>query len=266
MSTARSRTRAPLPCPAAPITATSPGATGTWSAVARADGSFPTLAIPNILYASGVYGSVLRWDRRTSLSQDITPWPMPNFSSDINQRKYRDTWTPVLVGSPAEKNALYFGTQYVMKTTDGGLHWKEISPDLTGAVSGTPSGKAAGPTTNDNAMQRGYGVVFSIAPSPLKPNEIWAGSDTGLLHLTRDGGASWEDVTPPGLSSVEQDRDDRSFALQSGGRLRRRRSASPRRSEALPLSHARLWQDLAADHQRHRRRVRSSMPFARIRK
>ena len=155
---------------------------------------------PNILYASGVYGSVLRWDRRTSLSQDITPWPMPNFGSDINQRKYRDTWTPVLVGSPAEKNALYFGTQYVMKTTDGGLHWKEISPDLTGAVSGMPSGKAAGPTTNDNAVQRGYGVVFSIAPSPLKPNEIWAGSDTGLLHLTRDGGASWEDVTPPGLT------------------------------------------------------------------
>jgi photosystem II stability/assembly factor-like uncharacterized protein len=160
----------------------------------------PDSSDPNILYASGVYGSVARWDRRTSLSQDITPWPMPNFGSEINLRKYRDPWTPVLVGSPAEKNALYFGTQYVMKTTDGGLHWKEISPDLTGAVSGTPSGKAAGPTTNDNAVQRGFGVIFSIAPSPLKTNDIWAGSDTGLLHLTRDGGATWEDVTPPGLN------------------------------------------------------------------
>ncbi len=87
----------------------------------------------NILYASGVYGSVVRFDRRTSFSQDITPWPMQNFVSEINQRKYRDPWTPVLVLSAAEKNALYLGTQYVMKTTDGGLHWQQISPDLTGA-------------------------------------------------------------------------------------------------------------------------------------
>ena len=154
---------------------------------------------PNILFASGVYGSVIRWDRRTSLSQDITPWPMPNFGSEINQRKYRDPWTPVLVPSPLEKNTLYFGTQYVMKTTDGGLHWQQISPDLTGAERHR-SRQVSGPTTNDNAMQRGFGVVFSIAPSPLKANEIWAGSDTGLLHLTRDGGKNWENVTPPGLS------------------------------------------------------------------
>jgi photosystem II stability/assembly factor-like uncharacterized protein len=160
----------------------------------------PDPSDPNVLYASGVYGSVVRWDRRTSLSQDVTPWPMPNFNSDINQRKYRGTWTPVLVLSPAEKNALYLGTQYVMKTTDGGLHWKQLSPDLTGAVGTTSTGKTAGATTVENAMQRGYGVVFSIAPSPLKANEIWAGSDTGLLHLTRDGGATWQNVTPTGLS------------------------------------------------------------------
>ena len=59
---------------------------------------------------------------------------------------------------------------------------------------------AAGPTTVENAKERGYGVVFSIAPSPLKANEIWAGTDTGLLHLTRDGGKTWQNVTPPGLS------------------------------------------------------------------
>ncbi len=153
----------------------------------------------NILYASGVYGSVVRFDRRTSFSQDITPWPMQNFGSEINQRKYRDPWTPVLVLSPAEKNALYLGTQYVMKTTDGGLHWQQISPDLTGAEA-SASEKPSGPATVQNSKPRGYGVVFSIAPSPLKADEIWAGSDTGLLHVTRDGGKSWQDVTPPGLS------------------------------------------------------------------
>ncbi len=160
----------------------------------------PDPSDPNVLFASGVYGSVVRWDRRTSLSQDITPWPMPNFGSEINQRKYRSTWTPVLVPSPLEKNALLFGTQYVMKTTDGGLHWQQISPDLTGTEPNAASGKSAGAATNDNAMQRGFGVVFSIAPSPLQASTIWAGTDTGLLHLTRNGGQSWENVTPPGLS------------------------------------------------------------------
>jgi photosystem II stability/assembly factor-like uncharacterized protein len=153
----------------------------------------------NILYASGVYGSAVRFDRRTSFSQDITPWPMQSFGSEINQRKYRDPWTPVLVLSAAEKNALYFGTQYVMKTTDAGLHWQQISPDLTGAEPAAGE-RLSGPATVQNAKPRGYGVVFSIAPSPLKADEIWAGSDTGLLHLTRDGGKSWQDVTPPGLS------------------------------------------------------------------
>ena len=155
---------------------------------------------PNILYASGVYGSVVRFDMRTSLSQDITPWPMQSFGSEINLRKYRDPWTPVLVLSPVEKNALYLGTQYVMKTTDGGLHWTEISPDLTGAEPSAALERESGPATVQNAEQRGFGVVFSIAPSPVKADEIWAGSDTGLLHLTRDGGKTWQDVTPPGLS------------------------------------------------------------------
>ena len=64
---------------------------------------------------------------------------MPNFGSEINERKYRDPWTPMLVFSPVEKNALYLGTQYVMKTTDGGLHWEKISPDLTGAAPNAPA-------------------------------------------------------------------------------------------------------------------------------
>jgi hypothetical protein len=106
----------------------------------------------------------------------------------------------MLVFSPVEKNALYLGTQYVMKTTDGGLHWKQISPDLTGAAENAAAETPSGPTTVQNSKQRGMGVIFSIAPSPVKADEIWAGSDTGLLHLTRDGGKSWQDVTPPGLS------------------------------------------------------------------
>jgi photosystem II stability/assembly factor-like uncharacterized protein len=151
----------------------------------------------NIMYASDTYGDVERFDRRTSFGQTVTPWPLGGFYKAANKRKYRDPWTAVIVFSPADKRSLYLGTQYVMKTVDGGLHWQQISPDLTGAVEGSSESDEL---TTENAEQRGYGVVFTIAPSPLKADEIWAGSDTGRIHLTADGGTTWHDVTPPNLS------------------------------------------------------------------
>jgi photosystem II stability/assembly factor-like uncharacterized protein len=174
---------------------------------------------PNILYASGSYGVVNRWDRRRSLSQDVSPSPLPVFGTEINQRKYRDPWTPPLEFSPADKTSLYLGTQYVLKTTDGGLHWSQISPDLTGSTvknaeatavqagsgasaSGGNSigdiGKADRPTPA-NAIQRGYGTLATVAPSYLDKDVLWAGSDTGVISLTRDGGKSWSNVTPSGM-------------------------------------------------------------------
>ena len=152
---------------------------------------------PDIVYLTGPIGSVARFNRRTGFSQDITPWPLFLFDQENNDRKYRAPWTPVLVSSPAEPKTLLLGTQYVMKTTDGGLHWETISPDLTGAWAQADD---KGPLTAENATQRGWGVVFTIAPSPLNRDLIWAGTDTGLIHLTRDGGKTWNNVTPDGLS------------------------------------------------------------------
>jgi photosystem II stability/assembly factor-like uncharacterized protein len=156
---------------------------------------------PNIIYLSGTYGSVSRFNRRTGFSQDITPWPVPTFDTEINRRKYRAPWTPVLVASAAEPQAIYFGTQYVMKTVDGGLHWETISGDLTGAAENSQTTTGQGPPEIDDAKRQGYGVVSTIAPSPLDAGQIWAGSDTGLIHVTRDGGKTWKDVTPPGLGA-----------------------------------------------------------------
>ncbi|MHB1838872.1 MAG: hypothetical protein ACYCPD_03845, partial [Acidobacteriaceae bacterium] len=153
----------------------------------------------NIIYETDTYGEVKRFDRRTSFSQIITPWPLGGFAAHINQRRYRDPWTSVLVFSPADQRSLYLGTQYVMKTVDGGLHWQQISPDLTGAVQ--QDSASTGEPTTANAEQRGYGVVFTIAPSPLNAGEIWAGSDTGRIHLTTDAGKTWRDVTPKDLSA-----------------------------------------------------------------
>jgi photosystem II stability/assembly factor-like uncharacterized protein len=155
---------------------------------------------PNVLFLSGVYGDVSRFDMRTAFSQDITPWPVRSFTAEIFARRYRAPWTPVLVFSSADKKSLYLGTQYVMKTTDERLHWAQISPDLTGAEKSEQGNKPSEPATVDNAKQRDYGVVYTIAPSSLKADLIWAGSDTGLIHLTQDGGKSWTDVTPQGLS------------------------------------------------------------------
>ncbi len=155
---------------------------------------------PNIIYVAGTYGEVGRFDRRISQTQNVTPWPEFGFGMEITQRKYRDPWTPVLVFSPVQQNALYLGTQYVMKTLDGGLHWQKISPDLTGASGTDVQAKSKASVTVENAKQLGYGVIFTLAPSPLTAAQIWAGSDTGLIHLTRNGGQTWSDVTPPGLS------------------------------------------------------------------
>ena len=154
---------------------------------------------PNILYVTGTYGGVSRTDLRTSFSQDITPWPIQEFGVDINARKYRDPWTPVLLMSPFDKKTVYLGTQYLMKTLDGGLHWETISPDLTGSTQHPGDKKPEGPTTVENAKQRGYGVVSTIAPSSLNGNLIWTGSDTGLIHVTRDAGKTWKDVAPKGI-------------------------------------------------------------------
>jgi photosystem II stability/assembly factor-like uncharacterized protein len=172
-----------------------------WSPVDGSESGYiaPDPKDANILYFSGTYGSVSRFDLRTSLSQDITPWPLPTFGVEIAQRKYRDPWTPVLVFSPVDKTSLYLGTQFVMKTPDGGLHWQTISPDLTGTVPSVENIEAS-PTIQD-AKQRGYGVVYTIAPSPLDADLIWVGSDTGLIHVTRDGGKTWKNVTPKDLSS-----------------------------------------------------------------
>jgi photosystem II stability/assembly factor-like uncharacterized protein len=193
-----------------------------WFIAAQSESGYVALdkLHPNILYDTSSFGGIVRVDLKTHLSTDINPWSAPTFGSDISGHKYRATWTPVLVMSPADKRSLYFGTQYILKTVDGGNNWTRISPDLTGAKPEAMKKKSAVPTegasgasnrttggemddpdlpTIANSIERGYGTIFTIAPSPLDPGIIWSGSDTGLIYLTRNGGQSWTNVTPPGL-------------------------------------------------------------------
>ena len=153
----------------------------------------------NILYLTSEYGGVARFNRRTGFSQNISPWPVSLFGSSVQQHKYRAPWTPMLVSVPASP-ALLLGTQYVMKTVDGGLHWQNISPDLTGSAKAAENQQGTTTPTLAEAKLRGYGVISALAPSPLSRDLIWAGSNTGLIHLTRDGGKTWKNVTPRELS------------------------------------------------------------------
>jgi photosystem II stability/assembly factor-like uncharacterized protein len=147
----------------------------------------------NIIYGGSTFGELFRYDRRTGQSQVIAPAALRSFGGDPTKAEYRFTWTSPLVFSPQDPHTLYFGSQYVLRSRDQGNTWEKISPDLTGT---NPAASHDGPTTTENAKQRGHGVVYTIAPSPLSAGLIWIGTDTGLIHLTRDGGKNWNNVSP----------------------------------------------------------------------
>jgi photosystem II stability/assembly factor-like uncharacterized protein len=155
----------------------------------------PDPADANTIYGGGTYGELFRYDRRTGQAQVIAPDAIRNFGEAHPEHRY--TWTSPIVFSPQDPHTLYFGSQYVLRSADRGNSWQQISPDLTGA---DPKASQEGPLTSQNAKARGRGVVYTIAPSPVSAGQIWAGTDTGLIQLTRDNGKTWNNVTPSGLS------------------------------------------------------------------
>lgn len=151
---------------------------------------------PNIFYA-GSYGGLLeRFDYSNGQSRlvNIVPDnPMGYSASDIGERFQ---WTYPILFDPQDKNTLYATSQHVWRTTNGGQSWTRISPDLTRHDPATLAA-SGGPITLDQTGVETYSTVFALAPSRLEPDVIWAGSDDGLVHVTRDNGTSWQNITPP---------------------------------------------------------------------
>jgi photosystem II stability/assembly factor-like uncharacterized protein len=161
------------------------------------DDVLPDPADPRIVYASGLGGKVTRWDARHGQSREITPWPVSSYGKRQTSVKYRYTWITPLTASQRAPYPLYVGSQLVWRSVDQGEHWQIISPDLTGKSAA--AARCDGDVALADARACGYGVIFNIAPSPLNNTLIWVGTDDGLVQLTRDAGAHWQAVTPPGL-------------------------------------------------------------------
>ena len=144
---------------------------------------------PEILFG----GTVEKCNVETGATKNVTP------ETPQQGVTYRHAWTQPLVFSQADRRALYFANQFVYKTTDGGETWTKISDDLTREDPGVPPNLDASAAADAPEGKR-RGVVYTLAPSPIRATLLWAGTDDGLIKVTRDDGGSWTDVTPPDIT------------------------------------------------------------------
>ncbi len=144
---------------------------------------------PNFVYSGGWYGSVVRYDKSTGEIAVVFE----------RGQKYRASEMPPLAFSPQDPSVLYLGMQCVLKTSDGGRSWQEISPDLTGYVE-----KPEKPGEMKLPEGPPPPAITTLAPSPVQAGEIWVGTSNRLVQLTRDGGRTWHNVTPPELKEPEE--------------------------------------------------------------
>jgi photosystem II stability/assembly factor-like uncharacterized protein len=152
---------------------------------------------PDPLNSDFVYGGrVVRFNKKTGQTQNIAP-------EALRSGKYRMLRTMPLLFHPADPRTLLFATNVLWKTTTGGQQWEVISPDLSREKPEIPDSVGDFRTPDLDRMPR-RGVIYAVAPSPKDVNVIWAGTDDGLVHVTRDGGKSWHDVTPPAMRAWDK--------------------------------------------------------------
>jgi photosystem II stability/assembly factor-like uncharacterized protein len=190
--------------------------TGEWRHVGACECGF---AIPdpedsNIVWSGCFAAGFTRFERDSGHARQVKVWPENYMGWPAGDVKYRIQWTFPIAISPHDHNKVYTGSQYVHQTTDGGHSWQEISPDLT---TNDPEMLAnSGGLVRDNLGVEYGCVVFAIAESPVEAGVIWAGTNDGLVQVTRDGGANWTNVTanipdlPPSgtVSNIEPSRYD----------------------------------------------------------
>jgi hypothetical protein len=140
-------------------------------------------------------------DHRTGQIQLVNVWPEASLGIAPKDMRYRFAWTFPIVFSPHNSGILYAAGNHVFRSSDEGISWEEISPDLS-LNDISRQGPSGGDITHENAGAEVHATCASLAPSPHRPGEIWASTDDGLVHVTRDDGKSWQNVTPPGMPEL----------------------------------------------------------------
>tara|TARA_B100000029_G_C17589716_1_gene962144 strand:- start:454 stop:3420 length:2967 start_codon:yes stop_codon:yes gene_type:complete len=156
---------------------------------------------PDVVYA-GCYGGVMdRYDLGTAQRRNIMLYPQLQLGMATKDLRHRFQWVSPMLVSQHDRQTIYHGSQYVNRSRDEGETWETISPDLS---TNTPEHQeqSGGPINADVTGVEIYNVVFSISESPFTPDEIWAGSDDGRIHITRDSGVTWTDITPEGMPAL----------------------------------------------------------------
>jgi photosystem II stability/assembly factor-like uncharacterized protein len=153
---------------------------------------------PEIVYAGGYGGQITRFDRKTRQYREIDPWPQLASGHATRDLKYRFQWNAPLLVSRHDPKVLYFAAQKLMRSTDEGQTWEEVSPDLTRNDT-DKQGYSGGSISHDITGVEVYDTIFYLAEAPTEPGVLWAGSDDGLVHVSRDNAKTWQNVTPKGL-------------------------------------------------------------------
>jgi photosystem II stability/assembly factor-like uncharacterized protein len=178
---------------------------GSWRTVALGESTWvaPEPGDPDKTYGSGYYSSLARLATQTGDEKNVSPWAQYKAGASAAETKYRFGWTHPIFFSPADPGELLVGSQVVFSSTDHGNTWKVISPDLTRNDPST-EGPSGGPVDLDQTGAETFPDIASLAVSPHNANVIWAGSADGLVHVTKDHGATWTDVTPPAMPQWTQ--------------------------------------------------------------
>ena len=157
----------------------------------------------NEIVFGGTYkGYMMMQDHSNGQIRSVNIWPDNPAGSGAEVMKYRFNWNFPVMFSPNNPNKLYAGSNYLHLSENSGQTWKTISPDLTRNIPETIK-SSGGPITQDNTGAEYYANIFAIAESELEEGVIWVGSDDGLIHITKDGGETWENITPPKKLSPE---------------------------------------------------------------
>lgn len=179
---------------------------------------------PQLFYGGCYQGIIDVLDIKTNETKDLQEYPATNLAYAPKKMKYRFNWNAPLINSPHDAKTLYHAANVLFRSTNGGINWQVISPDLTRNDT-TKQDVSGGPLTNEGAGGENYNTIYYVAESSQEAGVIYTGSDCGLVHITKDGGKNWTNITPKELQesmihSIEVSPNDKATVYISASRYK----------------------------------------------